>query len=93
MAAVRSRRLCCCFIQSLLFLPLAVFLCWLLALWYGVGVQSSLAVILVRKRVMVALRYICYDCLSNVSLPHVAIGWSAVCDCGISLSNSRLFSM
>ena len=24
------------------------------------------------------------DCLCSVALPHVVVGWSAVCDCGIS---------
>ena len=25
------------------------------------------------------------DCYCSVALPHGAVGWSAVCDCGISL--------
>ena len=25
-----------------------------------------------------------YYCKCNVALPHFAVGWSAVCDCGIS---------
>ena len=24
------------------------------------------------------------DCICSVALPHGAVGWSAVCDCGIS---------
>ena len=28
----------------------------------------------------------CCDCLHSVPLPHGAVGWSAVCDCGYSLS-------
>ena len=26
------------------------------------------------------------DCLCSLTLPHGAVGWSAVCECGISLS-------
>ena len=37
---------------------------------------------------MVALLYclldISYYCKCSVALPHDAVGWSAVCDCGIS---------
>ena len=25
-----------------------------------------------------------YDCYCSVALPYVVVGWSAVCDCGIS---------
>ena len=28
------------------------------------------------------------DCYCSVTLPQEAVGWSAVCDCGISLSYS-----
>ena len=31
-----------------------------------------------------------YDCWCSVTLPHGALGWSAVCDCDIPLSNSSL---
>ena len=44
-------------------------------------VLSSFAIILTRKRELVALL-----CLPDVALPHIAMGWSAVCYCGISLS-------
>ena len=30
-------------------------------------------------------------CYCSVALPHGAMGWSAVCDCGISLSYSLAF--
>ena len=33
-----------------------------------------------------------FDCYCSVFLPHGAMGWSAVCDCGISLSYSLNFS-
>ena len=33
-----------------------------------------------------------FDCKCPVSLPHGAVGLSAVCDCGISRSNSLTFS-
>ena len=50
-------------------------------------VHSSFAIILERKRKLVALlllsyRYIVTKC--SVALPHGAVGWFAVCDCGIS---------
>ena len=32
------------------------------------------------------------DCWFSVALPHGAVGWSAVCDCGISWSYSLTFS-
>ena len=46
--------------------------------------HSSCASILKRKRKLVALllMYCYYKCF--VALPHGAVGWSAVCDCGIS---------
>ena len=47
-------------------------------------VHSSLAIILKRKRKLVALpqMYCYYKC--SMAFPHGAVGWSAVCDCGIS---------
>ena len=51
-------------------------------------VHSSFAIILKRKRKLVALAiiveqmYCYYKC--SLALPHGAMGWSAVCDCGIS---------
>ena len=51
-------------------------------------VHSSFAIILKRKRKLVALlllsiqMYCYYKC--SVALPQGAVGWSAVCDCGIS---------
>ena len=32
---------------------------------------------------LIALHISCY-CRCSVALPHVAVGWSALCDCGIS---------
>ena len=32
------------------------------------------------------------DCYHSVALPHGAVGWSAVCDCGMSRSYSLAFS-
>ena len=50
-------------------------------------VLSSFAIILTRKKELVALLMVfwmsCY-CKSPVALPHCAVGWSAVCDYGIS---------
>ena len=47
-------------------------------------VPSSFAIILMGKRELVALFVflVSRDCC--VALPHGAMGWSAVCDCGIS---------
>ena len=50
---------------------------------------SSFAIILTRKRELVALLLLSFGCLVthsefSVALPHSAVGWSAVCDCGIS---------
>ena len=51
-------------------------------------VHSSFAIILKRKRnlaafAMIVLQMYCYYKCS-VALTHHAMGWSAVCDCGIS---------
>ena len=58
-------------------------------------VHYSFAIILKRKRKLVAFAIIVlqmhcyYKC--SVALPHGAVGWSAVCDCGISRSYSLSF--
>ena len=50
-------------------------------------VLSSFAIILTRKResdccfTSIVFLMSC-DCLCPVALPHGAVGWSAVCDCG-----------
>ena len=44
---------------------------------------SSFAIILTRKRELVALLLLSFRCLVSVNV-HGAVGWSAVCDCGIS---------
>ena len=62
--------------------------CWSL-FWYALlYVLSSFAIILSRKRELVALFLLsfwmsCY-CKCPVALPHGAVGLSAVCGCGIS---------
>ena len=59
-----------------------VFVCCLL-----LCALSSFAIILKRKRELVALLLLSYGCLVTVNilwLPHRAVGWSAVCDCDIS---------
>ena len=51
----------------------------------SIGVLSSLAITLLRKKeIESALHLLCCGCLCSVSLPHGAVGWSAVCDGGIS---------
>ena len=62
-------------------------LCLYLFCYALLCVQSSFAIILKRKRKLVALllflqMYFYFKC--SVALPHHAVGWSAVCDCGIS---------
>ena len=51
----------------------------------------SFAIILIGKRERIALLELSSLCLCLVSLPHGALGWSAVCNCGISTMYS-LFS-
>ena len=61
---------------------MVVFLFWFALLY----VLSSFAIILTRKRGLVALLVFwmsCY-CKCPVAFPRGAMGWSAVCDCGIS---------
>ena len=53
------------------------------------AVLSSFAIILKRKRELVALPLLSYDlvtvfCICSVTLPHGAEGWSVVCECGFS---------
>ena len=67
-----------------MYLPLFVgVLCWSL-FWYALlYVLSSFAIILTRKRELVALLLLSFGCLVAVN-PHGAVGWYAVCDCGDS---------
>ena len=52
------------------------------------GGLSSLAIILLGKRQLVALLWICCGCLCSVSLPCIAMAWFAICVCGFSWSYS-----
>ena len=59
-------------------------LCFVGPCFVGLSVVSSFAIILLGKRALVALLFcllITCDCWS-VYFPHVAMGWSAVCDYG-----------
>ena len=47
------------------------------------GALSSLAIIMLRKRELASSLKLFCGCQCFVSLPHGAVGWSAVCDCGI----------
>ena len=59
-------------------------LCWSL-FWYALlYVFSSFAIILTRKRELVTLLLLSCYCMCPVALPHGAVGWSAVSDCGLS---------
>ena len=64
------------------------FLFWIL-FWYAfLYVLSSFAITLTRKRELVALLLLSFrmSCLYqwSLSFPYSAVGWSAVCDSGIS---------
>ena len=72
-----------------MYLPLFVGVLCLSLICYALrSVHSRFAFILKRKRKRVALLLWSYICLVTVNVsfirPHGAIGWSAVCDCGIS---------
>ena len=73
-----------------MYLPLFVgVLCWSL-FWYALlYIILSFAIILTRKRELVALLLLSVESRVTlnalyVALPRSAVGWSAVCDCGIS---------
>ena len=53
------------------------------------GVLSSLAIILPRKRYKCSrlLTFVCCGCMCSVYLLCGAVGWSVVCHCGISCFN------
>ena len=53
----------------------------------------SLAIILLCKRELATLLILCRDCLCSVPSANDVIGWSAVCDCVISLFSHQLFAL
>ena len=57
-------------------------------------VHSSFAIISLRKRELVALLLLCSEChcryYRSFTLPRGAMGWSVLCDCGISWSYSLI---
>ena len=60
--------------------------------WYPLlCVLSSFAIILKRCFDFIVVQMSCY-CECSVTLPHGAVGWSAVCDCGVYWSYSLTFS-
>ena len=66
-----------CFPLVVGILCLSLFCCALLC------VLSSFAIILAVCFAFIVLGMSCY-CKCSVTLPHSAMGWSALCDCGIS---------
>ena len=77
-----------------MYFPLFVgVLCLYLFCYALLCVHSSFAIILKRKRKLVALLLLSYRCFAiidlqmycyykcSVTLPHGTVGWSAVCDC------------
>ena len=73
-----------------MYLPLFLGVLCLSLFWYAIlCVHSSFAIILKRKRQLVAFILLSYRCIVTVNvlwlfLPHGALGWPAVRDCGIS---------
>ena len=68
-----------------MYFPLFVrVLCYSLFCYALLCVHSNFAIILKRKRKLVALLILSYRCLCSVAQPRDAVGWSAVCDWGIS---------
>ena len=77
------------FIYCLMCFPLFMGVLCLSLFWYALLCDlSSFAIILKRKRESWLLFFYCptdvLSCKCSVALPNVAVGWSAVCDCGIS---------
>ena len=95
-AAVSAGRwfCCCCYI----FFDFQLFVgvqCLSLFRYALLCVHSSFAITLKRQRKLVALLVLllqmyCY-CKCSVTLPHRVVGWSAVCNCGISWLYSLTF--
>ena len=89
-AAVRSQAVVLLLLLIYCFIYLSLFvgaLCWSL-FWYALlNVFSIFAIILKRKRELVTFLLLflmsCY-CKCPITFPHGAMGWSAICDCGIS---------
>ena len=78
-------------IYCLMYFPLFVgVLCLHLFCYALLCVHSSFAIILKRMRKIIVLQMYYYSKCS-VALPHGALGWSAVCDCGISWLYSLTF--
>ena len=89
-ATVRSKAVVLLLIiYYFMYIPLFVgVLCWSLFRYALLYVLSSFAIFLTRKKEPGCFTFIvflmsCY-CKCPVALPHGAVGWSAVCDCGIS---------
>ena len=79
----------------LMYFPLFVGVLYLSLFCYELlCVHSSFAIILKRKRKLVALIFLSNRCnftIKSVALPHDAVGLSAVCDCDISAIHYALF--
>ena len=89
MVAVRSKAVILwMFTYGFLLLILCNEYVYVVSSFFGVvlGVLSSLAILLLRTREMLALFSFTVRCCCpcSVSLPHGIIGWSTICDIGIS---------
>ena len=82
-------------VYSLIVVALIAFESLVLGLWFVLQyfVLSGFTIISLWKRELVALILLCSEnnvtrCYSSFTLPRDAIGWSVVCDCGITCSYS-----
>ena len=69
-----------------MYFPLFVgVMCLCMFCYASLNVHSCFAIIFKKKRknVIIVLQMYCYYKYS-VAVPHDTVGWSAVCDCGIS---------
>ena len=74
-------------IHCLMHLPWFVgVLCWSLIRYALLYVLSNFSISLTRKRerAVFIVFWMSFYCKCPVALPHGAVGWSAVCGCGIS---------
>ena len=85
-------------VYCLMYFPLFVGdLCLSLFSYALLCVHSSFAIILKRKRKLVALLLFSYRCIVSINdlwlFLRGAVGWSAVCDCGVPDHTHLLFAL
>ena len=85
-AAVRSKAVILLLLIIVLCIPHCFWGSVLVFVLVCIAYVSSFAIIMTRKRELVALFFLCLVTVTLqcfVALPRRAVGWSAVCDCGI----------